>query len=389
MKKVLLIVFLFSIMVSHSGVVMTWVPPYQPHIGKSWDNLNADFGGVGMKDGLTHLALQFWLPTLEGGLEKDTKYELEDISDSVIAKFVKWGDENDVKTLLCVYNNDGKWNWSLARAGFITHRESFMASLINEMERLNFDGIELDLEGQGVTSKSDRAALLSFVAELSVKLREKGKELTIATYASEWHTPGTNMWTDLAPHVDAITSMGYHEMGIEAPGFLGYEFQKKWLKVDHGGLLMGVPAWKGAWLGNTAEEQLDWIVADGAVGVGIWDASLSNNRWKSAEVWERLKAIKEDLGPLSSTALSSGVLLSSSSEFIDAVFVNDEVRVVVAGRESELSDGEWQLLNLNGELSAFGGHSKLKENLRVQESGVYFLRVSTDEFSRVFKIVLE
>lgn len=389
MKKLLiLVVFLHGTFIS-AGVVVTWVPPYAPQIHNSWNNLNADFGGVGMKDGLTHLALQFWLPTLEGGLEKDTKYKIEDISDSVIANYVKWGDDNNVKTLLCVYNNDGKWNWNLAKAGFLTHKDTFMTNLIVEMDRLGLDGIELDLEGQGVTSKSDRAALLTFVEELSIKLRAMGKELTIATYASEWHTPGTNMWSDLAPHVDAITSMGYHEIGITAPGFLGYEFQKKWIKVDQEKLLMGVPAWKGAWLGNTAQEQLDWIVEDGVVGVGIWDASLSNAKWKTASVWKRLKAIKDDLGPLSSTALSSGALVSSSSELIEPIIGNAGIEVVLSGRQTSLSIGDWQLMNLNGGVISRGTHLTLSENLRNQESAVYFLQVFKGGNSQVFKLVLQ
>lgn len=389
MKKILMLGLFMCGMLAHSGVVMSWVPPYQPQLGMAWKNLNADFGGVAMKDGLTHLALQFWLPSDSGRIEKDTKYEIEDLSDSVIATYVKWGNDNDVKVLLCVYNNDGKWNWNLARNAFINHKDSFINNLILEMERLKFDGIELDLEGQGVTSKSDRAAFMVFVKELSVILREKGKELTIATYASEWHTPGTSMWTDLAPHVDAITSMGYHEMGITAPGFLGYEFQKKWLKVEYGGLLMGMPGWRGAWMGNTVEEQIDWVIEDGGVGVAIWDAAMTNAKWKKASVWNRLKAVKEDLGPLSSTALSSGVLISSSSMLIDAVIKYQDLGLIVSGRQSSLESGEWKLLSLSGEVTASGNHYDLGSSLQIQESGIYFLRVLTENTSKVIKLVLK
>jgi hypothetical protein len=390
MKNILWIGILLSAIVTHAGIVMTWVPPYQPALSKSWANLNADFGGVGMKDGLTHLALQFWLPGDSGKVVKDQKYEIEDISDSVIANFVEWGDSNDVKTLLCVYNNDGKWNWNLAKSGFKTHKDSFIVNLIGEMTRHNLDGIELDLEGQGVTSKSDRAAFMIFVKELSVKLREMGKDITIATYASEWHTPGANMWTELAPLVDAITTMGYHEIGRNAGGYLSYEVQKKWIKVEQEKLLMGMPGWKGAWLGNKVTEQLDWVIEDGQVGVAIWDAAMGNGNWKTEAAWLRIQAIKDDLAPMSSVPLSSSVpAISSSSAQIDAVNEYFEIGLNIAGRQSSLSSGKWQLLTLNGEISASGDYVDLSSVLKTQEPGVYFIKVMTNKGSKVARLLLK
>lgn len=325
MQKIIMTLILSAIMVAEAAHVMTWVPPYRPHVQNSWKNLNADFGGVGMKDGLTHLALQFWLPTTSGGLIKDDKYKAIDISDSVVAKYVKWGNENNVKVLLCVYNNDGKWNWELARSAFADNKTTFINNLISEMERLNLDGIELDLEGPGVQSKKDEAALMVFVRDLSVLLKEKGKELTIATFASKWHVPGTQMWTDLAPFVDAITSMGYHEIGKKAANGLSYDNQKSFITKEVGDLMMGMPAWVDKWLGNTTSEQLDWAVNDGTVGVAIWDAGLGAASWKTAEVWFKLKAIKNGSGnvfsskipasskvPKSSTPKSSTLNLSSA-----------------------------------------------------------------------------
>src|SRR5438876_751179 len=40
--------------------VMTWVPPYA--VSRCNTRLTESFGGVGMKDVLTHLGLQFWKP---------------------------------------------------------------------------------------------------------------------------------------------------------------------------------------------------------------------------------------------------------------------------------------------------------------------------------------
>jgi hypothetical protein len=170
---------------------------------------------------------------------------------------------------------------------------------------------------------------------------------------------------------------------------LSYEFQKKWLKVEHEGLLMGMPGWRGSWMGNTVEEQIDWVIADGKVGVAIWDAAMTNSKWKTASVWNRLKAVKEDLGPLSSTALSSGVLISSSSMMIDAVVEYEDLGLIVSGRQSSLETGEWKLLSLSGEVTASGDHFDLGSNLQVQESGIYFLRVLTANTSKVVRLVLK
>ena len=95
---------------------MTWVPPYATNICQY--RLNDSFGGMGMKNGLTHLGLQFWRPS-----EKD-KIQLvgdfQPIDDASIIQFRKWGDTHKVQILLCVYNGykDG-WNWDLAKSAFL------------------------------------------------------------------------------------------------------------------------------------------------------------------------------------------------------------------------------------------------------------------------------
>jgi hypothetical protein len=57
--------------------------------------------------------------------------------------------------------------------------------------------------------------------------------------------------------------------------------------------MIGMPGSTGNWLGNTVTEQIDWVVADGKVGVGIWDASLGGAGWETAAVWNRLKTIRQ------------------------------------------------------------------------------------------------
>ena len=59
--------------------------------------------------------------------------------------------------------------------------------------------------------------------------------------------------------------------------------------------MLGMPSNLASWQGNTVGEQLDWVVQDGAVGVAIWDATLSNDAWQNAAVWNKLKAIRGSL----------------------------------------------------------------------------------------------
>ena len=90
---------------------MTWVPPYAT--SQCLDPLNESFGGIGMKNGLTHLGLQFWRPSDKGQIKLVDDFK--PIDDATIIQFRKWGKTNNVRVLLCVYNGykDG-WNWELA-----------------------------------------------------------------------------------------------------------------------------------------------------------------------------------------------------------------------------------------------------------------------------------
>jgi len=99
--------------------VMTWVPPYGVDV--CWERLDQSFDGVGMKDGLTHLGLQFWHPTENGGIKLVERSK--PIDESTISDFQKWGDAHGVQTMLCVYNGTSEgWDWELAKTAFDTHR---------------------------------------------------------------------------------------------------------------------------------------------------------------------------------------------------------------------------------------------------------------------------
>ena len=155
LRPVDIILFVVSLVLSGSGVaqgssskgrVMSWVPPYATEACRK--NLDLSFDGVGVKDGLTHLGLQFWVPTQDGGLKFVDRFKT--IDDATVSSFQKWGEANGVKAMLCVYNTSAKgWDWELARSAFGKHRERLVQALVSEALRLELDGVDIDFEGKG------------------------------------------------------------------------------------------------------------------------------------------------------------------------------------------------------------------------------------------------
>jgi hypothetical protein len=268
-------------------MVLTWVPPYA--IEKCRARLQEDFDGVGPKDGLTHLALQFWLPTSEGGLEKTPKYGA--ISDATIVELRDWAHAHGIRVMLCVYNSVNSWDWSLARSGFAEHPEEFVRAIVAETERLGLDGVDIDLEGNGQFDDA-RDAFVTFVRALSGKLHGLDKQLTVDSFAYQWNAPNQTWWKELFPLVDGITSMGYEQIGAQGKTWQAYAAQRAAAGPNAARLLLGMPGDKENWLGNSAAEHLDWIVRDDSVGVAIWDAQLSAPFWHTAAPWKALAKIR-------------------------------------------------------------------------------------------------
>jgi hypothetical protein len=265
--------------------VTIWVPPYA--VGKCKQQLESN---PAMADALTHLALQFWVPTRTGGVEWARK---DEASENVVAELRDWGHARGVRVMLCVYNaGGGKWDWTLARAAFADNCDAFVKSLIAEVERHNLDGVDMDLEGNGDFG-ADKAAFVAFMARLSKELHARGKHLTIDTFAARWHAPNQTWWPELLPLVDALVTMGYDEIGATAPEWRAYAAQRDAAGEHAGKLQIGMPSGKDAWRGNTALEQLMWVRDDGKTGIAIWDAQLRAAAWRTPEVWKIVKDIRE------------------------------------------------------------------------------------------------
>jgi hypothetical protein len=271
---------------------MTWVPPYA--VGASKARLNESFGGIGMKDGLTDLGLQFWEPLPDGsGIVRVQRGD--DTSDAAVAAFRDWGRAHGVRVLLCVYNYNvatESWDWPWARSAFATHPDQFAGSLIAEMERLDLDGIDLDLEGNG-SLEGDKEVYLQFVRDLSARLRQRNKRLTIDTFAYVWHAPNQGWWKDLFPLVDGINSMGYEEIGAGAEEWRAFAAQEVASGADVGKLMLGMPAYKDEWRGKPALEHLRWLRDRGRAGLSLWDSKLDGAAWRTREAWAIVSELRD------------------------------------------------------------------------------------------------
>ena len=181
----------------HGRRVMTWVPPYAANACK--ERLNESFGGIAMKDGITHVGLQFWNPTEKGGIELVSRFER--INDAEISEFCRWGDTNGVRVMLCVYNGTSSgWDWELATSAFDTNRTEFVDALVSETLRLKLDGVDIDFEGKGKLELS-RQSFVRFIKELSGRLHAEGMELTVDTFAYKWKRAEPKLVAgDSSPH---------------------------------------------------------------------------------------------------------------------------------------------------------------------------------------------
>jgi len=273
--------------------VMTWVPPYA--VADCEKRLNESFDGVGLKDGITHLSLQFWNPTKNGGLQFVTRFGLK--GEATVPKFRKWGTKHGVRVMLCVYNaKSSGWDWNLARFAFETNRTKFVKALVDETLRLKLDGIDIDFEGKEERDGS-QAPFIRFVAELSSRLHAAGKELSVDSFAYKWNAPNQTWWPELLPHVDGLIVMGYSETGAGAERWRSYDFVKSAAGNHASKILLGMPGHKGKWQNSSVTKHLQWVLNEDSVGVAIWDARLRDSAWRTKATWETIKRIKTGTKP--------------------------------------------------------------------------------------------
>jgi hypothetical protein len=268
---------------------MTWVPPYAVQNSKA-QLLATPSKGKWMNDALTHLGLQWWQPTNASGV---SMVNGSGVSDAGVIELRNWCHSNGIRAMLCVFNAaGGSWDWPLAKSAFADNPKKFAKALVDEVVRLDLDGVDLDLEGNGELD-GDRTAYVAFVTDLSAKLKSRRKHLTIDTFAYIWHAPNQTWWPDLLPLVDGLTSMGYEETGRSGADWRSYASQKAAAGTHAGRLMIGMPASLDQWQGNDLADQLAWIQGDGGVGASFWDAQLPATSWRKGDTWKTLAAIRK------------------------------------------------------------------------------------------------
>ncbi len=260
--------------------VLTWVPPY--HIDGAKQMLQMQFGNLTAADGISQIALQFWLTN-------GASLNLDQVTEDDITWFHDWARQHGVQILLCVDNNlNGSWDWSEAERSFDANGAAFAASIVAEIQKRDFDGVNLDLEGIVDPTAEDQTAYTQLAQTLATALHPLGKVVTIDSFFAQWNAPNWDWWPGLLPVVDGITSMGYDQSGMS----LDYQNLTDHSMPNPEKLTLGVPGYSDNWQGNTVSEQLGWIVNQGQIGVGIWDASFGAAGWNTQDVWTQLKTIK-------------------------------------------------------------------------------------------------
>jgi hypothetical protein len=267
--------------------VMTWVPPYA--IQSCQKTLQTLFDDEGVSNGLTRLGLQFWEPTPNGGVARVTRYGV--LEDSQIQNFQAWGRRHQVAVLLCVYNGTSKWDWDLAGLAFDHHRAHFIDALLEETLKFDLDGIDIDLEGIG-NLNSSKGAFVAFIRELSDRLDEQGKILTVDSFPYIWNAPNRTWWPELLPLIEGLNVMGYTNTGAHSKDWQAYESLEAVAGEHASKLLMGVAGYTSVWENASVQTHVEWIVENQSVGLAIWDAQFRDPVWRTPALWERISKIK-------------------------------------------------------------------------------------------------
>ncbi len=280
--------------------VITWVPSWA--MAASMTALTQMYGNLGPRNSITHLALQFWVPTPDG---KNVRYTTDgNPTDTDVQNFVTWAHANNIKVLLCIFNlvpanfNNPQppytWDWAYAKNAFGANRVVFARALAAEVDRLGLDGVDVDFEGLDAEGNhdGDRPAYVAFLKVLKRQLGA-GNEVTVDSFPYIWNAPNVNWWRFILPEVDALTTMGYEEIGRSSPdAWRRYAWQKNKAGVHAEKLQLGMPANLNTWQDHSTLQQTAWVVADDQVGVALWDARFTGTAWQTAAVWRNLRKIK-------------------------------------------------------------------------------------------------
>lgn len=188
----------------------------------------------------------------------------------------------------------------------VQYRSTLIDNLINLVNRWNAAGVDIDFEGNE-SGDPYRSEFGVFIRELGTRLHAMGKELTVDVFPNIWNQPNSNWWSDWVGYADGINSMGYDALYGGGSGWPSYRWQQDTaLNAGYKNyqFSMGMPGWTGNWgsggLGTSVLAHLNELLSGNynrlPTSVCIWDAQFNGDGWLSAQVWEKLHAIRMTQG---------------------------------------------------------------------------------------------
>lgn len=320
MKKIFitftLLITLYT--VSFGRRVMTWVPLYAIDNCKSLTNDATK--SQWFKNGLTHLGLQFWVPGDNGAVTFFTDYQFTYKAATMaqdVNYFVNWGNQNQVKVMLCLFNmHNDDFDWTYAKNVIDNYPTQTATNIMSIVNTYGLDGVDIDFEGVG-NYGGDKTAFVSFLNILGQQLHAAGKELSVNMFPTPcYNYPNPSWESAMAPYVDYMNIMGYdntyeHNNSVFGycpgdPAEVGayvyrYSYIENYLTVKQevasSMLNYGIPSWTGdSWGEQCAHENiLDIAEVSDAGGIAIWDMQLTGGGfWRNPVTWDLIAMFKND-----------------------------------------------------------------------------------------------
>lgn len=297
------------------GKVTSWVPGYG--IQSCKEILTNDT--IGAREGIDRLCLMFWHPeavitesdtVVTGNIAFDYGPNSNDIR-----WFREWGTENGVEILMTI----GHWmlppkdygvtgwqeNWELQKLAFHDNQEQYIRALLDEVDKYDLDGIDLDPEG----TATYREEFAQFAKTIADSLHSRGKIVTIDVSPSTvYMSTNSEWWPDYVDFADAIHVMGYRNtFGGQTTNFGGNVVNTYQQLLEYGlslgyesqqisfGLLSSINDWGTGGRGTSSMDHLlELRDLDTTVSVCLWDMQLTHSFWRTPLAWQTLDLLHSD-----------------------------------------------------------------------------------------------
>jgi hypothetical protein len=412
MNKLLL---LFTILIlpfqSLGRNVMTWVPVYGITGAKNILN-NATYSEW-IKNGVSHIGLQLWVPGDNGAVSFVTDYQFTYLAPSIsqdVQDIVTWGNANNVKVMLCLYNvRTSDFDWTYAQQVINDYPQETSDNIVAIVNTYNLDGVDIDFEGIGDYS-ADKAAYASFLNILGTALHEDGKELSADMFSTPcYNAPNTSWESSIAPYVDFMNVMGYNDTYENNNTYFSYcpqtpseansyPFRYSYIEnfltttqaVSSSKLNYGIPSWVDTWGGKCVQANiLDIMNVSTSGGIAIWDLKISSGFWSNAATWDLIKMFKED-----NTASEINAQITICENSSTAVATANNVSLIYYDNANQMlhlsgMEGDLYFYSLIGVLEK-AYHVAAGENISLSnlKNNVYIIKFKTSTGLHTEKISL-